>query len=158
MKTLAHILALIMLVSCIDIKINTEKESNKDIAIKFIEAINNHNVDEIVDLMSEDHLFIDAYGDKYIGKKGMKEGWQRYYELFPDYRVEISEIIESDSLIGLFGYASGTYKNIKDESNSNFWKTSASWKSVVKNKKIKHWQIYCDYSKLSKIIDKNNLE
>jgi ketosteroid isomerase-like protein len=158
MKTLTHIIPLLILISCIDIKINTEKESNKDIAIKFVEAINNHNVDEIVDLMSDDHVFIDAYGDKYTGKKGMKEGWQGYYQLFPDYKVEISDVIAADSLIGLFGYASGTYKNIKDETNSNFWRTPASWKAVVENKKIKHWQVYCDYLKLSKIIDKNSLE
>ena len=155
MKILSHILASIMLLSCINTKTRMGKESDKDIALKYVEAINNHNIDEIVNLMSEDHVFIDAYGDRYVGKKGMKEGWKGYYELFPDYKVEISDIIENDSLIGLFGYASGTYKNIKDESNSNFWRTPASWKAVVKNKKIKHWKVYCDYSKLFKIIDKN---
>ena len=32
-----------------------EKDSKKDIAIRFVDAINDHNVDEIVNLMSEDH-------------------------------------------------------------------------------------------------------
>jgi hypothetical protein len=44
---------------------------------------------------------------------------------------------------------------VKDESNSNFWKTSASWKAEVENQKIKHWQVYCDYSVLMAITNKN---
>jgi len=126
-----------------------------DIVNRFVKAINDHNVEEILNLMSEDHLFIDAYGDTHIGKKGMKEGWKGYYELFPDYKIDIKEIIEEGSIIALFGYANATYKNIKDESNSNFWRIPAAWKAIVKNSKVKHWQVYCDYSKLLKIIDKN---
>ena len=132
-----------------------EKSFDKSIVIRFVEAINDHNVDEIINLMSEDHVFIDAYGDTYIGKKGMKEGWEGYYGLFPDYKIDVSDIMESDPIIGLFGYASATYKNMGDESNSNFWRVPASWKAIVENNKIKHWQVYCDYSKLFKIIDRN---
>ena len=130
---------------------NTEIEIVKS----FIKAINDHNVDEIYNLMSDDHIFIDTYGDKFVGRKGMKEGWQNYYKMFPDYKVEILDIVENDSIIGLFGYASGTYKNIIDESNSNFWKTPASWKAIVENDKIKYWQVYCDYTRLQEILDKN---
>jgi ketosteroid isomerase-like protein len=132
------------------------KDSKKELVIRFIKAINDHDIDEMVNLMSEDHVFIDAYGDKYTGKKVMKEGWKGYYSLFPDYGIEITEITENAMIIGLFGYANATYKNIKDASNSNFWRIPASWKAIVKNNKIKHWQVYCDYTKLNKIIEKNN--
>jgi len=86
----------------------------------------------------------------------MKEGWQKYYEIFPDYNVEITDILVDDSIIGLFGYASGTYMNLINNSNSNFWRIPASWKAIIENNKIKHWQVYCDYSNLLKIIEKNN--
>ena len=132
-----------------------EKVTNKAIVISFVKAINDHDVDEISNLMSEDHIFIDGLGNKSVGKKGMKEGWTAYYELFPDYQIEITDIIENVSAIGLFGYASATYKNLANKSNSNFWRTPASWKAIVENKKIKHWQVYCDYSNLLKIIEKN---
>jgi ketosteroid isomerase-like protein len=129
--------------------------TDKEIVLAFVKAINDHDVNKIYDLMPDDHIFIDGYGDKHVGKKGMKEGWQNYYQMFPDYIVEITDIIESKSVIGLFGYASATYRNIKDKTNSNFWKTPAAWKAIVKNKKIKHWQVYCDYTRLQKIIDKS---
>jgi ketosteroid isomerase-like protein len=132
-----------------------ENDTNKAIAIRFVKAINDHNVDEIINLMSEDHIFIDAIDNKSVGKKGMKEGWKAYYELFPDYQIEISDITENVSTIGLFGYASATYKSLTNKLNSNFWRIPASWKAIVENNKIKHWQVYCDYSSLFKIIEKN---
>ena len=92
-----------------------ESESNKSIVIRFVKAINDHDVNEIVNLMSEDHTFIDAMDNKSVGKKGMKEGWDGYYELFPDYLIEISDITENESVIGLFGYVNATYKNLTNE-------------------------------------------
>jgi ketosteroid isomerase-like protein len=130
-------------------------ESSKAIVIRFVKAINDHDVNKIVNLMSEGHVFIDATDNKSVGKKEMKEGWKGYFELFSDYQIEISDIIENDSVIGLFGYASATYKNLVNKLNSNFWRIPASWKAIVENNKIKHWQVYCDYSNLFKIIEKN---
>jgi hypothetical protein len=129
--------------------------TNKEIVNSFIKAINDHDVNKIYDLMSVDHVFIDGYGEKYVGRIGMKDGWQNYYKIFPDYHVEITDIVENDYIIGLFGYANATYKNIKDELNSNYWRTPAAWKAIVKNKKIKYWQVFCDYTRLQAIIDKN---
>jgi limonene-1,2-epoxide hydrolase len=132
-----------------------KSELNKSTVIRFVKSINDHDVNEIVNLLSEDHIFIDATGHKSVGKKGMKEGWKGYYELFPDYKIEISDITESESVIGLFGYVNATYKNLINELNSNFWRIPASWKTIVENNKIKHWQVYCDYSDLFNIIEKN---
>jgi ketosteroid isomerase-like protein len=132
-----------------------ENDTNKAIAIRFVKAINDHDVNEIINLISEDHIFIDAINNKSVGKKVMKEGWKGYYELFPDYQIEISDITENVSTIGLFGYASATYKNLTNKLNSNFWRIPASWKAIVENNKVKHWQVYCDYSNLFKIIEKN---
>ena len=121
----------------------------------FVKAINDHDVDQIFNLMSDNHVFIDGQDAKHVGKEGMKEGWKGYYELFPDYQIDITDIIDNDPVFGMFGYVDGTYKGAKNESNSCFWRTPASWKAIVKNEKILHWQVYCDYSELFKIIDQN---
>ena len=131
--------------------------TNKEIVLAFVKAINDHDVDKIYDLMPDDHIFIDGSGGKHVGKIDMKEGWKNYYQMFPDYSVEITDVIDSDSVIGLFGYASGTYKNNNDKPNGNFWKTTAAWKAIVENQKIKLWQVYCDYTSLMEIIRKTNL-
>ena len=128
--------------------------TDKEIALAFVKAINDHDVDKIYDLMPEDHVFIDGSGEIHSGKTNMREGWQNYYQMFPDYSVEITDVVEGNSVIGLFGYASGTYKINDDKTNSNFWKTPAAWKAIVENKKIKLWQVYCDYTRLMEIIKK----
>jgi ketosteroid isomerase-like protein len=132
--------------------------TNLEIVNGFVKAINDHDVDQILYLMTDDHVFIDGQDMKHVGKEGMKEGWEGYYKLFPDYRIEISDVIENDQLIGMFGYAEGTFKGIKNESDSNFWRTPASWKAIVKDGKILHWQVYCDYSVLFKIIENEQKE
>jgi ketosteroid isomerase-like protein len=132
-----------------------KSESKKSIVISFVKSINDHDVNKIVNLMTEDHIFIDGMDNKTVGKKGMKEAWEGYFQLFPDYQIEISDTTENESVVGLFGYAKATYKNLSNNENSNFWKSPASWKALVENNKIKHWQVYCDYSELLRIIDKN---
>ena len=132
-----------------------KSETNQAIVMRFIKAINDHKVDEIVDLMSEDHIFIDAMGFKTVGKKGMTEGWKAYYELFPDYQIEVTDMVKNETIIGLFGNVRGTYKNLINKQNSNFWETPASWRAIVENNKIEHWQVYCDYSNLTKILSNN---
>jgi ketosteroid isomerase-like protein len=128
--------------------------TDKEIVLSFVKAINDHDVGKITDLMSEDHVFIDGSGNKHMGKDGMKNGWQSYYQLFPDFVIEITDVIDHKSIFGLFGFVSGTYTNIKDKSNSNFWKATAAWKAIVQDKKIKHWQVFCDYTSLMEIINK----
>jgi ketosteroid isomerase-like protein len=128
--------------------------TDTDIVLAFVKAINDHDVDKIYDLMSDDHIFIDGSGGKHVGKTGMKEGWQNYYQMFPDYSIQITDVVEDNSIIGLFGHASGSYKIINND--TNFWKTTAAWKAIVENKKIIHWQVYCDYTQLMEIIKKRN--
>ncbi|MEW6194262.1 MAG: nuclear transport factor 2 family protein [Bacteroidota bacterium] len=131
-------------------KMGVEKET----VLKFIEAINNADTGKISELMSDDHIFIDSGDSRYEGKDFMVEGWKGYFNLFPDYKIEVVDLTASDSAIGIFGYANGTYKGLKDETNSNYFRIPASWKTVVSNGKIKHWQVYCEMKKVEEIINK----
>lgn len=125
------------------------------VVLDFVEAINNGNVDKIYDLMTDNHLFIDSQDNRVIGKENMKQAWIGYFELFPDYKIEINEILEKDSLICLLGYASGTYKNLKNKNDSNCWRIPAALTAIVKGNQIKVWQVYADNSIVLDIINKN---
>lgn len=129
--------------------------TDKEIVINYVEAINSVNMDQIEKLMSEDHIFVDSGDSKTQGKENMIQGWVGYFKLFPDYQIEIIDITESDSLIGIFGYASGTYKGLKDDINSNYYRTPAAWKVIVQDGKIKYWQVYCESKKIEEIVEKN---
>lgn len=128
---------------------------NGSVVKDFINAINDANIEKICSLMTDDHIFIDSQGNKCIGKDKMKQAWIGYFELFPDYKIEINETFEKDSLICMLGYASATYKNLKSGNNSNHWIIPASWKAIIKDNKINHWQVFADNVIVMDIINKN---
>ena len=64
------------------------------------------------------------------------------------------EIVEKDSLTSIFGYASGTYKDINIK--SNYWRIPAAWRVVVADGKIKEWQVYADNIIVAEIISRNH--
>lgn len=115
-----------------------------DIALDYINAINTANIDELYILMTEDHLFIDAHNNNVKGREGMKQSWIDYFVMFPDYKIEVADILQKEDLVCIFGYASGTYKNLKNKENSNYWRIPAAWTAIVKYQQIKQWQVYAD--------------
>ena len=126
-----------------------------NVVIDFVNAVNNANVNKICDLITDDHIFIDSQDNRVIGIDNMRDGWNSYFSLFPDYKIEINETIQKDSMIYLFGYASGTYLNLTNEENSNFWRIPAAWTAIVNNGKIRQWQVYADNMIVMEIINKN---
>ena len=54
----------------------------KDTALRFVEAINSHDVEIILQLMSEDHLFIDSLGASVRGRDKMRDPWKGYFEMY----------------------------------------------------------------------------
>jgi ketosteroid isomerase-like protein len=128
---------------------------NAKVVLDFIDAINQANVDKICSLMSNDHLFIDSQDNTMKGKEVIRKAWIGYFDLFPDYKIEMNEILEKDDIICILGYASGTYKNLINSDNSNHWRIPAAWKAIVRNNKIMHWQVYADNILVMEIINKN---
>jgi len=127
----------------------------KKIALNYVFAINASDIKSLYALMADDFIFIDAHDNKVIGKDEMSKSWLGYFDMFPDYKIEVTEIIKEKSLMCIFGYASGTYKNLKNETNSNYWRVPAAWKVIVENGKVKHWQVYADNIFPVEIINRN---
>jgi ketosteroid isomerase-like protein len=128
----------------------------KEIVYEFVKSINEHNVNKIYELMDNDFRFIDTYGNEEIGKVHMRESWIGYFHWFPDYKIEIVEILSDNNIFVILGFASGTYQNIKDNNNANHWQLPAAWRVVVYEHKIKQWQVYCDSKIPFEIIERNN--
>jgi ketosteroid isomerase-like protein len=128
---------------------------NTKSTLEFVDAINKADIDKICSLMTVDHVFIDSQDNRATGKENMKKAWAEYFKMFPDYKIEIENILENDSLVCLFGYASGTYRNLQNENNSNHWRIPAAWKAIVRNNQIKQWQVYADNIIVMDIINRN---
>ena len=124
-------------------KLQGVNDMNKQLVYSFISAINEHNVDKICSLMTDDHKFIDSQGNEAVGKEQMRAGWIGYFKLFPDYEIEVTDILTNSEIVAAFGFASGTLQGLK-EYKENHWRLPASWKVIIRNDKIQLWQVYAD--------------
>ena len=127
----------------------------KRIILEFADAINHADIDGILDLLTEDHILIDSHENKMSGKENLRQAWISYFELFPDYKIEVNEILEKDSLLCILGYASGTYKNLKNKDNRNYWRIPVAWTAIIEDNHLKQWQIYADNIIVMDIINRN---
>src|SRR5947207_10400210 len=117
----------------------------KDTVLAFIDCINAHHVEALAELMSDDHTFIDAHGNQVTGKEKMIAGWRGYFEWFPDYYIEVSDVFEGDvsdrgQSFALFGFAGGSFRGRESES----WRLPAAWKAIVNDRRVTLWQVFAD--------------
>jgi ketosteroid isomerase-like protein len=126
--------------------------SRKETVRLFVDAINRHDMEALLDLMSEDHKFINSMGEVFTGWKGMHKGWREYFSMVPDYRVEISEMFSSGNTVVILGKASGTYTANGKLREEYYWEISAAWRAVVEQGQIKEWQVFADTEPLRKLI------
>ena len=128
----------------------------EEIANKFIEAINRHDVEAISELMSEDHTFVDPGGDVYKGNEQMRRSWADYFRMFPDYKIDAPEFVVSGDTVILLGTASGTYTTDGTLRQENHWQIPAAWKAVISDEKVKLWQVFADNTPFADIMKKGN--
>ena len=126
------------------------------VILDFVDAINQADLDKMVELMADDHVFVNSRDNKSTGKDNLKQAWMFYFDLFPDYNIEITGMLQKKSLFCMYGYASGTYKNLKNENDTNHWRIPAAWTAIIKNNRVKYWQVYADNGVVLDIVNRNN--
>jgi ketosteroid isomerase-like protein len=126
-----------------------------EVVIRFVTAINTHNINLISDMMTNDHTFTDSIGHVYKGKDVMIKGWTNYLDMFPDYKIEADEIYCDSNKVLFTGKASGTYIIDGKLSEKNHWEIIAVWRAVVEEDKIKQWQVFGDNKPVYEIIERN---
>ncbi len=81
----------------------------EQVIFQFVAAINARQVDKMAELMTAAHRFIDSDGVAYSGSERMRQGWQDYFSLVPDYRIEVLETYSRDAVVVLVGVATGVH-------------------------------------------------
>ena len=121
----------------------------------FIAAINRQDLSELSSLMAENHTFVDSLGTIQSGRDNMIAGWQVYFRMFPDYKLQVEHIFPDGDLVAVFGSASGTYNGKRGLVPENRIEMPAAWKAVVENGKVRLWQVYTDWTEGVRIIDED---
>lgn len=130
---------------------------SKEVAVvkSFIAAINQRDASLLSSLMTQDHTFVDASGRAETGRDKMTQGWNDYFRMFPDYTIEAQFILQDGDLVGAFGSASGTYNGKRGLVPENRIEMPAAWKAVVRDEKIRLWQVYADWTEGWRIIEED---
>ncbi len=148
------ILVILFLLSITSLIKSQNVMSDKAVFENFVAAINSGDVNTIYNYMSEDHVHIDGQGNKVQGREKVQAGWEGYFRMFRDYKIEINSFTENATVFLAEGTAEGTYGDTKSVSGDNYFKIPAAWKAVIENGKVKQWQIFADTKVTGEIIDK----
>src|SRR5271157_922534 len=122
--------------------------------LKFIDSINERDADKLVELMTEDHVFVDSLGQTVRGRERMRGGWRGYYAFCPDYWVTREAILADENVVAVFGLAGGTIAANGKLPPENRWRTPAAWLAVVEDGRVKEWRVYADNKPVYDIIAK----
>jgi ketosteroid isomerase-like protein len=118
--------------------------SPAETVLRFLERINQRDADQLAELMTADHVFVDSIGQSVRGRDRMRAAWRGYYAFCPDYWVSHEAIFENGNAVAVFGAAGGTIAAQGQLPPENQWRTPAAWLAVVENGLVKQWRVYAD--------------
>jgi hypothetical protein len=142
-------------------------EATVAVAQQFVEAINRQDVDALVGLMTPDHRFTDSLGNTARGRESMREGWTLYFQMVPDYQLQIEETYVNHSGVVMLGMAGGTYSHgfesvratgmpivLPDGTSKvmNKWQTPAAVRARIEDGLVAEWSIFADNEPIRKLM------
>jgi ketosteroid isomerase-like protein len=109
-----------------------------------VNAINTKDLDGLAALMTDDHRFVDSLGIVVSGAEQMRDGWEAYLLMVPDYRVDVRETYCAKQAVVLLGTARGTYTADGTLRPENAWETPGAWRALVRGECVAEWQVFAD--------------
>ena len=125
-----------------------------EIAYSFVERINSGDPDQLSELMTEDHTFIDSDGSEHSGRDEMHQGWKKYFAMVPDFRIHVRDALYRDETVAMFGTAEGTFDQDGVLKPENHWAVPAAWRVVVKDGLVSVWQLYVNPEPMVAILNR----
>lgn len=83
-----------------------DAEQAKATILRFNDFINARDIEHLSQMMTDDHVFIDAADNRVSGKSACARAWQGFFAEFPDYRNEFVEISANEELLVVVGRSS----------------------------------------------------
>ena len=115
-----------------------------EVARRFVDAINAHDLAALAECMTDDHRFTDSLGAVVVGRALVCDAWEQYFAMMPDYRVEIHEAYGDGPVVVLTGRAEGTYSPNGQIQPEGHWSIPAAWRARIAEGQVSEWQVYAD--------------
>lgn len=118
----------------------------------FVEAINSGSSGRLAALMTKNHVFIDSDGTTSCGRSAVAAAWGGYFDLVPDYRISIEDILAAGGTVLISGRAEGTFVRDGTLRGEDHWRVPAAWKAVVEKERIALWQVFVNPEPMDRIL------
>jgi hypothetical protein len=116
----------------------------REIVEAFVDVINSGRAERVVPSMDRSAVFIDALGNRIEGREALLVGWRAYFQLFPDYRIEVLGMMVDQQEAMLHGWAGGTWHRGGRAVEGGGWRIPAAWRAVTDARRVLQWQVYAD--------------
>ena len=110
------------------------KRDPKLVALLYNENINARNLKGVIDLISDNHKFIDTK-NRVENREQMKESWRSFFEEYPDYINVFHTVISQDNFVIMLGHSECSYEPLDGP---------AIWTAKIENDLVAEWRIYDD--------------
>ena len=128
------------------------RRTQRDAAVAFFEAINAHDVERIVALLSADYEFVNSQGDRFQGESFMRETWADQFNKHPDFRIRVGRVIADEEAVAMFGFSEGTYAPDGQLRSENRWSVPAAFLLMSREGKISYFESFSDASMVYDLI------
>lgn len=108
----------------------------KDLAKRFVAAVNAHDVDAIAGFVTEDFTYIDSLRAGIVGRDKMMAATRVLMELDPGFGIEVEAMSYSEPYVLMRGWA--------NSSNPDFGRRRAVWRARCEDGLIAEWQSWAD--------------
>lgn len=116
-----------------------------DILKQWLDAINGHDVPQLMALMAVDFVFVDSLGNRVVGAERMEHGWMGYFAMCPDYWIHVDEAMTEGERMLIVGEAGGTI-------DGSAWRTPAAWKAEFRHGRLGEWRVFADNKAVYEIL------
>jgi ketosteroid isomerase-like protein len=127
----------------------------KETVLGFVERINAHDVDGILELMADDYRFINSAGDTFRGKAFMRATWRAHFVQYPDFQIRVDRVLSDDGAVAIFGWAQGTLSRQGEILEENHWEVPAAFLGIARGDRMVHWQVFSDTTMIFDLMKAN---
>ena len=101
----------------------------------FNACINARDLSGLMELMTDDHVFIDKSGNRVIGKNACENAWRGFFAAFPDYRNSFEETHSRTDIVVMSGRSSCSDSRLAGP---------ALWTARIHNGRVCEWRVMED--------------
>ncbi len=104
-------------------------------ALRFNEKINARDLLGLIELMTEDHTFIDIPGRVTKGRDAMMANWAKFFKEYPDYRNNFTVVEVKGNRVIMIGFSECSYDPLDGP---------AIWTAEIRDGLVAEWRVYED--------------